>query len=223
MYKRQALAQEPNPSTAGVLQAVVGPWGAWLMNIGLIVAILASWLSWTMIVAEMPYAMAKDGSFPKLFAKENEEGSPSSSLWVTSGLMQLAILMVYFASNAWNTMLSITAVMVLPAYLVSCMFLWKISEDKQLQNSAGVSRTMALITGILGTVYAIWLIYAAGLSYLFMAVIFIALGIPFYIWARKDAGVKGDVFNSKELILAGILVLIAIGAIIAFYAGYIEI
>ena len=218
-----ALAQEPNPSTAGVLQAVVGPWGAWLMNIGLIVAILASWLSWTMIVAEMPYAMAKDGSFPKLFAKENEEGSPSSSLWVTSGLMQLAILMVYFASNAWNTMLSITAVMVLPAYLVSCMFLWKISEDKQLQNSAGVSRTMALITGILGTVYAIWLIYAAGLSYLFMAVIFIALGIPFYIWARKDAGVKGDVFNSKELILAGILVLIAIGAIIAFYAGYIKI
>ena len=174
-------------------------------------------------MAEMPYAMAKDGSFPKLFAKENEEGSPSSSLWVTSGLMQLAILMVYFASNAWNTMLSITAVMVLPAYLVSCMFLWKISEDKQLQNSAGVSRTMALITGILGTVYAIWLIYAAGLSYLFMAVIFIALGIPFYIWARKDAGVKGDVFNSKELILAGILVLIAIGAIIAFYAGYIKI
>lgn len=218
-----ALAQEPNPSTAGVLQAVVGPWGAWLMNIGLIVAILASWLSWTMIVAEMPYAMAKDGSFPKLFAKENEEGAPSSSLWVTSGLMQLAILMVYFASNAWNTMLSITAVMVLPAYLVSCMFLWKISEDKQLQNSAGVSRTMALITGILGTVYAVWLIYAAGLSYLFMAVIFIALGIPFYIWARKDAGVKGDVFNSKELILAGILVLIAIGAIIAFYAGYIKI
>ena len=49
------LAAVPNPSTAGVLEAVVGPWGSWLMNIGLIIAVLASWLAWTMITAEIPY------------------------------------------------------------------------------------------------------------------------------------------------------------------------
>ena len=80
-----------NPSTAGVLEKVVGPWGSWLMNIGLIVAILASWLAWTMITAEMPYMAAKDGTFPSFFARENKYGSPSASLWVTSFLMQLAM------------------------------------------------------------------------------------------------------------------------------------
>ena len=93
LMSQEQLASVPNPSTAGVLESIVGPWGAWLMNIGLLIAILASWLSWTMIVAEMPYAMAKSGAFPKFFQKENKAGSPSVSLFITSGLMQLAMLL----------------------------------------------------------------------------------------------------------------------------------
>lgn len=78
------------------------------MNIGLLISVLASWLAWTIITAEMPFACAKDGTFPKFFAKSNSNGSPSASLWTTSALMQLAMLLVFFSNNAWNTMLSIT-------------------------------------------------------------------------------------------------------------------
>lgn len=186
LMSQEQLAAVPNPSTAGVLQAVVGEWGAWLMNIGLVIAILASWLSWTMIVAEMPYAMAENGAFPRVFHRENAAGSPNVSLVVTSLLMQLAMILVYFAGNAWNTMLSITGVMVLPAYFTSCLYLWKICEDHEFPTNIGMSRFAALITGIIGTLYALWLIYAAGLSYLLMAVVFIAAGIPIYLWARYE-------------------------------------
>ncbi|MFR0876403.1 MAG: amino acid permease, partial [Bilophila wadsworthia] len=113
---QQELAAVPTPSTAGVLERAVGTWGSWIMNIGLIIAVLASWLAWTLITAEMPFAAAKNGTFPRQFSRENANGAPSVSLWVTSALMQLALLLVYFSNNAWNMMLSITAVMVLPAY-----------------------------------------------------------------------------------------------------------
>ena len=179
------LAGIANPSTAGVLEAVVGRWGAWLMNVGLLIAVLASWLSWTMITAQMPQSMAQNGTFPKRFAEENQAGSPSFSLWMTSGLMQLAMLLVYFSNNAWNTMLSITGVMVLPAYLFSCLYLWKICEDEQVH---GVSRWATRLTGVFGSLYAIWLIYAAGLNYMVRAVIFIAAGLPVYLWAKSDKG-----------------------------------
>lgn len=220
---RQELAGIANPSTAGVLEAVVGPWGSWLMNIGVIIAILASWLSWTMIVAEMPYAMAKNGTFPKFFTKENKEGAPKVSLWVTSSLMQAAMILVYFASNAWNTMLSITGVMVLPAYLMSCLFLWKICEDHGFPKNTGISRFKALMTGILGTVYAVWLLYAAGPAYLLMAMVFIALGIPFYIWARWDTMTEGPVFTESEKALAVGIVAVAMVALYAFARGLIHI
>ena len=203
------LAGIANPSTAGVLEHVVGPWGAWLMNIGLIVAILSSWLSWTMITAQMPQSMAENGTFPKIFSRENSKGAPSVSLWVTSLLMQLAMLLVYFSNNAWNTMLSITGVMVLPAYLMSCLYLWKITDE---ENITQTSRWSAKITGILGSVYAIWLIYAAGLKYMLMAVVFIALGLPIYLTVKG----RNRQMQWSEKVLAILIVMLAVFAIYAF-------
>lgn len=223
-YMSQAeLAAIPNPSTAGVLQKIVGPWGSWLMNIGLLVSVLTSWLAWTMVTAQIPQAAAQNGTFPKEFAKENENQAPSVSLWVTSGLMQLFMLMVYFSGNAWNTMLSITSVMVLPAYLSSCAYLWKICEDHEYPENMYVRRSTALLCGIVGSIYALWLIYAAGLQYLLMAVIFMALGIPVYIWARHQNTPGQRVFSTREALLAGALIVIALCAIYAMSTGIIKV
>ncbi len=214
------LSTVANPSTAGVLAKAVGNWGSVIMNVGLIIAILASWLAWTMITAEIPYAAAKDGTFPKAFSRENANGSPSVSLWITSILMQLAMLLVYFSNNAWNTMLSITGVMVLPPYLASTAYLWKISRNKELfakNKSASISATTALVSAILGSIFALWLIYAAGLKYLLVAAVFIALGIPIYIWARREHSQK--VFNFKEGVAASCIGAIAIMAIFMLAEG----
>ena len=209
------LAAVPNPSTAGVLEKVVGPWGAWLMNIGLIVAVLASWLAWTMITAEIPYAAARDGTFPKFFGMENGNGSPSASLWITSVLMQIAMLMVYFSHNAWNTMLSITGVMVLPAYLASTAYLWKISARGEAKTSGAMRG--ALFSGVAGAAFSLWLIYAAGLGYLLMSVIFLALGIPVYVWARRERGARA--FTKMEGFAAACVAAIAVAAAAMIASG----
>ena len=221
---QQELASVANPSTAGVLEKVVGPWGAWVMNIGLVIAVLSSWLAWTMITAEIPQAAAQNGTFPKQFARENKNGSPSVSLWVTSILMQLAILMVYFSNNAWNTMLSITGVMVLPAYIVSAAYLWKLVEDGEYSQVAKKGRAAALFTSIIGTGYGLWLVYAAGLKYLFLAVIFLALGVPVFIWARRQQQNGKPVFaGTGEKAFMCLLVLAALVAVYVFSRGLVSI
>ena len=216
------LASVPNPSTAGVLEKIVGPWGAWLMNIGLLVSVLTSWLAWTMVTAQIPQAAAENGTFPKEFATENENQAPSVSLWVTSILMQIFILLVYFSNNAWNTMLSITSVMVLPAYFSSCAYLWKICEDGEYPSGIYIRRSHALISAIIGSVYALWLIYAAGLNYLLMAVIFMALGIPVFIWSRRQFAPNDRAFTTGEAVLAWFLVIIALWAIYALSHGIVS-
>ena len=216
------LAQVANPSTAGILEKAVGPWGAWVMNTGLVISVLTSWLAWTMVTAQIPQAAAQDGTFPKAFAKENKNQAPSVSLIVTSIAMQLFLLLVYFSNNAWNTMLSITSVMVLPAYFTSCAYLWKLCEDGEYPQNSFYSRSGALFTSVLGSIYALWLIYAAGLNYLLTAVIIIALGIPFYIWARKQNAPQERVFSQAECKLALLLTVIALFAIYALIRGIIS-
>ncbi len=218
---QEQLAAVPNPSTAGILEPIVGRWGAWMMNIGLLVSVLTSWLAWTMVTAEIPQAAAQNGTFPQQFTKENKFGSPAVSLWVTSAMMQLFILLVYFSNNAWNTMLSITGVMVLPAYFASCAYLWKICVDGEYPTNLPVKRSEALITGVLGAIYGLWLIYAAGLKYLLLADVIVALGIPVFIWARRQAAPNEKAFAGKEKILACIVGLIALWAIYAFSRGLI--
>ena len=137
--------------------------------------------------------------------------------------MQVFMLLVYFSSNAWNTMLSITSVMVLPAYFSSCAYLWKLCEDHEYPSNIYIKRSTALISSIVGALYALWLIYAAGLKYLLLAVIFTALGIPVYIWARKENCPSEKTFSKKELCFACLLVVLALFAIYAMWSGIIKV
>ena len=223
LMSQEQLARLPNPSTAGVLELVIGKWGAYIMNVGLLISVLTSWLAWTMVTAQIPQAAAQNGTFPREFSKENAHKAPSVSLYVTSALMQLFMLMVYFSSNAWNTMLSITSVMVLPAYFASAMYLWKICEDHEYPNSFYIRRSVALFSAVMGAIYALWLIYAAGLNYLLMALIGMALGIPVFIKARRQSAPNENVFTTGERFSACVLVLIAMFAIYAMVKGIVNV
>lgn len=226
MYQPQ-LGGLANPSTAPLLSEVVGTWGGVVMNLGVIVALLTSWLAFTIMIAQIPQAAALDGTFPKIFTKENRNETPSVSLWVTSFMMQVAMILVYFANNAWNTMLSVTAVMILPPYLACCAYLWKMCATHQYPAKATVKAGFALVCGVAGTLYAVWMIYAAGLTYLLMAFLFLVVGIPVYILARKDAAEDErkagkpvpPLFTKAEKIGVAIVVIVALVAIIAFASG----
>lgn len=181
------------------------------------------------MVAQIPYAAAMDGTFPRIFRRENANESPSVSLWVTSGIMQLTMIFVYFESNAWNTMLSVTSVMILPPYLASTAFLWKLCAKRKYPENMPVSLPFAYVCGAAGSIYCLWMIYAAGLQYLLMAFVFLAIGIPFYIRARQDALENGDetaisaetgephaMFTAGEAWSVFVIVAVAVTAILLF-------
>lgn len=221
------LAALENPSTAPLLAEIVGGWGGDVMNLGVIIALLTSWLAFTIMIAQIPQAAALDGTFPKVFRSENRNGTPDVSLVVSSVVMQLAMIFVYFASDAWNTMLSVTGVMILPPYLACTACLWKLCVCGQYPAGMPVRRGMALFCGVAGTCYALWMIYAAGLKYLLTAFIFLVIGIPVYIRAcqeqnrenRESGKPEIPYFSRYEKIGAAVICAAALLAVILFAAG----
>ena len=118
-------------------------------------------------------------------------------------------------------MLSITAVMILPPYLASTAYLWKICARGQYSKAVAVGKNFAMLCGVAGTLYAVWMIYAAGLNYLAMAFCFMALGIPVFCKARHEArkvqdnsGAAEPFFSLPELSGAVLIVVIALAALI---------
>ncbi|WP_297407300.1 basic amino acid/polyamine antiporter [uncultured Cetobacterium sp.] len=215
------IAQLEPPSTGPVLAKIIGNSGNVIMNLGVIVALLSSWLVWTVMLASLPYEAAKAGTFPKIFAKENKNESPSYSLLVSSILMQICMIVVYFSNNAWTLMLSITGVMILPCYLICTLYLWKVAKNhKEYPENSGIKIGTALITGAMGSLYATWLIYAAGLNYLLVAAVIYALGIPMFRKARKEANDGEEIFNHCEKIYAAVIVIVAIVGVFYIIMDY---
>lgn len=214
-----ALAKLAPPSMAAILGSLVGQWGAYFINAGVVIAILSCWLVWTLLVAELPWAGAKDGSYPQVFARTNKSGAASVSLWVSTAVMQVMMILVYFSDNAWNVMLSITGVMILPAYVGSTGYLWKLIATGQYPGSARVGKIQALTVSILGTVYGLWLVYAAGLQYMIAGAVFFALGNLVFIWARREHAPHEFPFKMAELIVAVVLIALAVLALWMMFTG----
>lgn len=218
------LAQVANPSTAGVLEHVVGkPWGNWLMSVGLIISVLAGWLAWTMLCAEIPMVAGQKGAFPKAFARTNSNQAGTVSLWVSSGVMQAAMLLVYFSDNAWNTMYSISALMVVPAYITTTLFMVKLCLTKQYGKYTHAGSAFPLITGILGTLFCVLIFYASSIQYVALVPILLTLGLPVFIWSRKEKNDGKPLFNSVELIYLAILLVVDALVLWMLWAGKLSI
>lgn len=217
------LAEVANPSTAGVLQKVVGEWGNWLMSVGLIISVLAGWLAWTMVCAEIPMVAGEKGAFPKAFAKTNKNQSASVSLWVSSAVMQAAMLLVYFSNNAWNTMYNISALMVVPAYITTTLYISKLCLTNEYSKYAKTGKRLAIIGGVLGALFCLFILYASEIQYVVLIPLLLTVGLPVFIWARKEKNDKAPIFEKFEYIYLGILILVDILIIILFMNGIVTI
>ena len=213
------LAALKNPSMAGVLEHIVGPWGAIVINVALVVSVLGAFLSWTLLAAEVPYVAAKDGTMPGFFARENTNGAPAMSLWITNGLVQAFLIITYFANSTYLALFSIASVAILVPYVFSGAYAAKVALGRDgYEEPESTGRDLA--AGAVATLYGVWLVYAADPKYLFMAAMLYVPGIVFYMLARREAGEK--TFTVVEGVLALGLVIAAGSAAWLLWTGAIS-
>lgn len=213
------LAALKNPSMAGVLEHLVGPWGAIVINLALVVSVVGAFLSWTLLAAEIPHIAARDGSMPKVFGRESANGVPIVSLTVTNVLVQAFLILTFFAQSTYQALFYIASTAILVPYIFSGAYAAKLALSGE-SYTAGESRNLALFLGALATVYGLWLVYAAGPAYLFMCALLYAPGIVFFAWARRETGQQ--IFKPWELVLAIALIGVAILAAYQKWTGAIS-
>ncbi|WP_104013433.1 basic amino acid/polyamine antiporter [Burkholderia anthinoferrum] len=223
VMSQHQLAGLQNPSSAYVLEQLVGHWGAVFIVVALLFSVLSCWLAWTVLVAELPYAAARDGIFPRFLSRENRHHAAAPSLWLSSAVMQVMMFVVLFAHDAWIWLISVAGVMILPPYLASTGFLWKCSTQKSFHERAGEGKRASIWTGVLGTMYAAWLLYAAGPTYLLMSTIFFVVGIPVFWYAQREKDPQSNVFTGRERVAAGVLLVVAVSAVVLFAKGIVSV
>lgn len=212
LMDRETIVHFGQPSMGYILKEIVGPWGAAMINIGLIISIFGCWLSWTMLPAETTLLMAKQNLLPKKFGEVNSANSPTFSLIFMTVLTQLFVFTLLFTEKAYNFAYSLCTAAIFVTWILVTMYQVKFSFQRH--------ENVQMIIGILGCIFFAWAIYASGLEYFLLCFTVYILGMYFYAKARRENGCE-KIFNKKELIVAGLIVLGAIFSIYLLITGQI--
>ncbi|MFN3767701.1 MAG: arginine-ornithine antiporter [Ectopseudomonas guguanensis] len=214
------LAALQNPSMAGVLEHVVGRWGAVLISIGLAVSLLGALLSWALLCAEILFVSAKDGTMPAFLRRENANQVPVNALWLTNGMIQLFLLITLFSQGTYLSLIYLASSMILVPYLWSAVYALLLAlRGETYEDQAGLRRK-DLAVGLLAVGYAIWLLYAGGVKYLLLSALLYAPGALLFRQAKREQGQV--LFTRYEWPIFAAVLLTAVLAGYGLYAGHLS-
>jgi arginine:ornithine antiporter/lysine permease len=192
---RPDLAALRNPSMAGVMEAIVGPWGVVFVSVGLIVAVLGNFLSWSLLAAEVLYSASQNDTMPAALARENANQVPSAALWLINTVVQAFLIVSWFAEHAFTLVLKMTGSMVLIPYLLVAAY--------------GVQLAWRGKT------------YAGGAKFLLLSALIYAPGTLLFVVARRER--NKAVFTLGERFVFGVAAMAAVVAFHSLLSGAISV
>ena len=218
---RADLAGLRNPSMAGVLESVVGRWGAIFVSAGLIISVLGAYLSWTLLCAEVLFSAAENETMPSALARQNANSVPSAALWLTNSVVQLFLILTLFARYAFTLALELTSSMTLiPFFLVAAYAVQLAWKGETYETEPNRRRRDLTLAGI-ALFYTAWLLWAAGLKFLLLSAVIYGPGTVLFFLARREQHTY--VFTPRERIAFAAALVAAVVAIIKLASGSISI
>jgi arginine:ornithine antiporter / lysine permease len=210
---RPDLAALGPPSMAGVMAHVVGPWGGVLVSIGLLISVLGNYLSWSLLAAEVMNAAARDGVMPTFLARENAAGAPAAALWLTNIVIQVFLIVSWFAEHGFTMALKMTGAMTLIPYLLVAAYGVRLAWTGQTyEGLESKDRLGDLLRAGLATIYACLMLVAGGTKFVLLSTLLYFPATALFVAAMREQ--KRPVFRAAELGLLGAL---AVGAVVGIY------
>jgi len=177
------LAAAETPLALVLGKTIFGTAGGSIVKIGIMISVMGASLSWILLSVETMYAAAKDGVMPRVLAKVNTKGMPANALLLTQGITQIFLFAILSSkmNSTYLAAITIATTLVLIPYLLSSLYAVKISILNRKRENP-----IHFIIALLGTIYAAYVIYAVGLKYLFLSILFYGIGSLLFLKAKKE-------------------------------------
>lgn len=140
-----------------------GAWAGKTVAVAAIISGLGALNGWTMICAEMPLAAAREGLFPRLFAKMSSRGVPHIGIIFSTALATLLMVFAYQGSagaDVFNLMILLSGLTAAVPYAFSALALikWSINKDERTPENNWV---WDMAVAILGLIFSLIIIYGS--------------------------------------------------------------
>ena len=141
-------------------------------------------------------------------------------LW-TSILVTVILFLVQFVNDALDFTLDLTAALSLAPYALASAYAVKIAvrRDGYAEVAPG-RRTRELVIAVISTAYTLFLVWAAGYVFLFLACILLAPATALYVVARRQQ--QARVFTPAGLVVFIAIVVFAVIGVVLLATGIVQ-
>ena len=214
VLSQEQIANTDVPALGGILESVVGKWGAVVMNFGIALSAAGCWFGCCLFTGEVLDVAAKHQIVPKAFGEENEVGQPKKALLVSTIIQQVFFVTIIINESIYNVMaLFASSTMLVPYFTVSLAMI------KESMKFDGGFKLNALL-GCISTFAMAYLMYSTGWKYIIITALLFAACIIVYYLARKEYGQQ--FLTSKEKIIAILIIILAIISLVLIFNGTID-
>ncbi|HKS56051.1 MAG TPA: amino acid permease [Steroidobacteraceae bacterium] len=177
---------------ADVMRLFWGDWAASALALFAFISGFGALNGWILIQGEMPRVLAKEKIFPQIFAHESRYQTPDYSLFITSVLVTIVMLMNYSGSmvSVFTFIILVATSAYLVMYLCCSLAALKLALRGDL-GLAGRRLSWLIVVAILGALYSAWTLWGAGKEAFWWGMGLFALGLPLYFlmkeWQRRQS------------------------------------
>ena len=151
-----------------------------------IIGLAGSLNGWILIQGQVPYAAAKEGLFPKIFLKTNENGVPRGVM-IGSILMSAMFILTYQESLVKNLRLfiNIAVLAMLLPYFYSVIAYGYLAVMKRTELTR-VEKFFMPIIGLIAFLYSFILIVGTGKELISLCFLIFLVSVPFYCFIKNE-------------------------------------
>ena len=174
---------------AAAAQALWGPAAFYFVAFCAAVSCLGALNGWTLCTPQVTMAVADDKLFPAPFARRSKANVPAWGMIVASILVTLMLALNYSGSKNAVQIFSFIILLATLTTLVPYVFcamaeLMIFFTDRK--RFSGQRMGASIIIAILAFIYSVYAIIGSGASTVLWGFILLLVGIPVYVWMRKN-------------------------------------
>jgi len=182
-----------NAPFADAAKLLWGNWAGYLIAAAALVSCFGALNGWILMQGQLPQAVANNGLFPKVLAKESKFGTPVVALVISSIFASVLILMSLGSSlgglgqalvQMFNILILITTFFTLVPYMM-CALAEIVLSRKQKRSSNVRTRDLAIAAGAF--VFGLWAAAGTGKDSLYWGTLLLLAGLPIYVWQTRTA------------------------------------
>lgn len=185
---------------ADAAQLMFGPIGSIIVAAGAIISCFGAVNGWTLLQGQVPMAAARDGLFPRVFAKESSQGTPIFGLIFTAILITALLLLTLSESLVQQftfiILLATLAALILYFFTMMAQLIIFARDPGRFNGKRILGQT---ILAILAGIYAFWTIIGAGKEVVFYGSLLFFSSVPVYVWMRYRTHNQNKILQQNEL------------------------